>query len=69
MKVTCFLFLQVALVGTFYMLGLLIGSFLSSWPADRFGRKPLAFLFVLAGGGANLVGGMLNEYWSYLVVR
>lgn len=51
------------------MIGLFIGSLLGSYPADIFGRKPLIFGFILLGGGANLVNGFLNEFWSYFVVR
>ncbi len=54
---------KVALVGTFYMVGLLFGSFLGSYPADRFGRKAMIFFFVILGGAANLIGGFLSEFW------
>ena len=29
----------------------------------------MIFFFVVLAGAANLIGGFLNEYWSYLVFR
>ena len=54
---------KVALVGTAYMGGLLIGSFLSSYPSDKFGRKVMLFVFIVFAGVANFVGAFLHEYW------
>ena len=39
-----------------YMVGLFFGSLLSSYPADRFGRKIMLFVFVIIAGGFNLIG-------------
>ena len=41
---------KIALSGTFYMIGLLIGSFIGGLPSDAFGRKPVLFFFLICGG-------------------
>ena len=41
---------KIALSGTFYMIGLLIGSFVGGPPADKFGRKPVLFFFLICAG-------------------
>ena len=41
---------KIALSGTFYMIGLLIGSFIGGPPADKFGRKPILFFFLICAG-------------------
>ena len=43
---------KIALSGTFYMIGLLIGSFVGGPPADHWGRKPILFFFLITGGKA-----------------
>lgn len=60
---------KVALCGTFYMVGLLIGAFLGSKPADYFGRKPVLFLFLILGGLSNIAGGLVSNYWLYVLFR
>ena len=41
---------KIALSGTFYMIGLLVGSFVGGPPADKFGRKPVLFFFLICAG-------------------
>ena len=41
---------KIALSGTFYMVGLLVGSFVGGPPADKFGRKPVLFFFLICAG-------------------
>eukprot|EP00094_Tigriopus_californicus_P009269 TCALIF_08937-PA protein Name:"Similar to Orct Organic cation transporter protein (Drosophila melanogaster)" AED:0.07 eAED:0.07 QI:0/0.6/0.33/0.83/1/1/6/6/587 len=60
---------KVALIGTAYMVGLFLGSFLSSTPADKFGRKTMILVLIAIGGVGDLIGGFAPEYWSYLILR
>eukprot|EP00095_Tigriopus_kingsejongensis_P008577 snap_masked-scaffold167_size293163-processed-gene-1.4 protein:Tk08577 transcript:snap_masked-scaffold167_size293163-processed-gene-1.4-mRNA-1 annotation:"hypothetical protein DAPPUDRAFT_64502" len=60
---------KVALLGTAYMVGLFLGSFLSSTPADTWGRKPMIFILIAFGGFGDLIGGFVNNYWAYLAFR
>ena len=49
-KLVCDEQYKIALSGTFYMIGLLIGSFIGGPPADKFGRKPVLFFFLICAG-------------------
>ena len=48
---------KIALSGTFYMIGLLVGSFVGGPPADKFGRKPLLFFFLICAGEIRMQNG------------
>ena len=62
-------FFQVTLSGTMYFVGLLIGALIGGIPADYFGRKPVLFFFILAGGFGNLVGGLVSTFPLYVLFR
>ena len=49
-KLVCDEQYKIALSGTFYMIGLLVGSFVGGPPADKFGRKPVLFFFLICAG-------------------
>ena len=49
-KLVCDEQYKIALSGTFYMIGLLVGSFVGGPPADHFGRKPVLFFFLICAG-------------------
>ena len=52
-----------------YFVGLLIGALIGGIPADYFGRKPVLFFFILAGGFGNLVGGLVSTFPLYVLFR
>ena len=49
-KLVCDEQYKIALSGTFYMIGLLVGSFVGGPPADQLGRKPVLFFFLICAG-------------------
>ena len=51
---------KIALSGTFYMIGGLIGSFIGGPPADMFGRKPVLFFFLISAGTFTLQYSLLK---------
>lgn len=62
-------FLQVALSGTLYFVGLLIGALIAGYPADKIGRKPVLFFFIFTGGMSTLVGGLVSSFGAYSFFR
>ena len=62
-------FLQVALSGTLYFVGLLIGALIAGYPADKIGRKPVLFFFIAIGGFSTLVGDLVSSFGSYSFFR
>ena len=70
LKLFLLLFFQkVALSGTLYFVGLLIGSLIGGYPADYFGRKPVLFFFVFIGGFSTLIGGLVSTFPVYTFFR
>ena len=61
--------MQVALSGTLYFVGLLIGALIGGYPADKFGRKPVLFFFIFIGGFSTLVGGLVSTFPLYVLFR
>ena len=59
----------MALSGTLYFVGLLIGALIAGYPADYFGRKPVLFFFIVIGGFSTLVGGLVSTFPSYSFFR
>lgn len=49
-KLVCDEQYKIALSGTFYMIGLLVGSFVGGPPADQLGRKPVLFFLLICAG-------------------
>ena len=60
---------KVALSGTMYFVGLLIGSLIGGYPADKFGRKPVLFFFIFIGGFSTLTGGLVSNFVLYTLFR
>ena len=60
---------KVALSGTMYFVGLLIGSLIGGYPADKFGRKPVLFFFIFIGGFSTLSGGLVSNFVLYTLFR
>ena len=59
----------MALSGTLYFVGLIIGSLIGGIPADVFGRKPVLFFFIFVGGFGNLIGGLVSTFPLYVLFR
>ena len=51
------------------MMGLLIGSFLSGYLSDIYGRKIGLLGCILVSSTGSLVGAFMPDYWSYLALR
>ena len=51
------------------MMGLLIGSFLSGYLSDIYGRKYGLLGCILVSSTGSLVGAFMPDYWSYLAMR
>ena len=51
------------------MMGLLIGSFLSGYLSDIYGRKYGLLGCILVSSTGSLVGAFMPDYWSYLALR
>jgi len=60
---------KVAWIGSAYMFGLLIGSYVSGVMSDKYGRKVGLLFSILLSSTASLVGAFMPEYYSYLVLR
>ena len=52
-----------------YFVGLLIGSLIGGYPADKLGRKPVLFFFILVGGFSTLIGGLVSNFVLYTIFR
>ena len=52
-----------------YFVGLLIGSLIGGYPADKFGRKPVLFFFIFIGGFSTLSGGLVSNFVLYTLFR
>ena len=52
-----------------YFIGLLIGSLIGGYPADKFGRKPVLFFFIFVGGFATIIGGLVSNFALYTFFR
>jgi MFS family permease len=52
-----------------YFVGLLIGSLIGGYPADKFGRKPVLFFFIFIGGFSTLTGGLVSNFVLYTLFR
>ena len=59
----------MALSGTLYFVGLLIGALIAGYPADKIGRKPVLFFFIFTGGMSTLVGGLVSSFGAYSFFR
>ena len=68
---TCHLLLyfQAAFTGCCYMIGLLVGSFISGYVSDIYGRKIGLLGSIIVSSSASLVGSFMPTYWSYLALR
>ena len=60
-------FFQVALAGSSFMAGVLVGSFVMGILSDRFGRKKTAMGSILVCGLAQLGGSFARTYWGFSV--
>ena len=59
----------MALVGSIYMAGLLVSSFLMGFLSDKIGRKWTLMFAIVVGCSASLAGAFVNDYISYAVTR
>ena len=55
------------LLGSAFMVGLMIGSFTLGTLSDRYGRKPTLMLSMLLSSGGGLLGAFMPEYYSCLL--
>jgi len=60
---------NVALTGTAYMLGLMIGAIIAGYCSDKFGRKIAILGCILVSSVGSLAGSFMPDYWSYLALR
>lgn len=60
---------QVSFVGSAYMLGLMIGSFVCGVLSDKYGRKLVIMFSIAASSLGSLAGAFMPEYWSFLLTR
>lgn len=60
---------KVTLASTVYMLGLCIGAFAGGPPADKYGRKPVLFIFIFLGGFGNLLAAVFDSYPAFVIFR
>ena len=60
---------MVGMVSSFYMIGLMIGSFVVGYFSDRFGRKPVMLGLMLLSLASTLSGVFCRGYWSYAFTR
>ena len=59
----------MALTGTAYMLGLMIGAIIAGYCSDKFGRKIAILGCILVSSVGSLAGSFMPDYWSYLALR
>ena len=60
---------KVALLGSFDMAGLLVGSLTFGYLGDRIGRKLTLITALSTGCIGNLVGSFFNNYIAYVLSR
>ena len=60
---------KVALVGTIYMCGLFLGSFLFGTLGDKIGRKLTLMCAIVLASTASLVGAFTSDYIIYSITR
>ena len=51
------------------MIGLLVGSFISGYVSDIYGRKIGLLGYIIVSSSASPVGSFMPTYWSYLALR
>ena len=61
--------MQVALVGSIYMAGLFVGSYLVGMLSDKVGRKWSTMFAIVMGGIFQTIGAWMPGYYSYTVTR
>ena len=59
----------VGLISSFYMIGLLIGSFVVGAASDRYGRRPVVLAMMILSLVSTLSGVFCQGYWSYAFTR
>jgi len=62
-------FFKLSMIGSAFMIGLLIGSFLFGSLADKVGRKLALLLAIICSSSGSLIGAFMPEYYSYLFTR
>jgi len=60
---------KVSLVGSLYMVGLGIGSTISGFISDKYGRKLNLLFCILVSSITSLVGAFMPDYYSYTIFR
>jgi len=60
---------KIAWVGSVYMFGLMVGSYLCGTMADKYGRKFCLLFSILISSVASLLGAFMPEYFSYTTTR
>ena len=60
---------KVSLVISMFMIGLMVGSILWGWMADKFGRKNTLMFSIILSSSGSLLGSFMPEYYSYTATR
>jgi len=60
---------SVAFTGSVYMFGLMVGSFITGYCSDKFGRRFAILGCILVSSTSSLVGSFMPDFWSYMALR
>ena len=61
--------LWIPMIQTFFMLGLLVGSFVFGVLSDKIGRRHSLLLAIVTTCVGNLIGGFMPNYWAYALSK
>lgn len=61
--------LWIPMIQTFFMLGLLVGSFVFGVLSDKIGRRHSLLLAIVTTCVGNLIGGYMPNYWAYALSK
>jgi len=56
-------------VNSFFMIGLMAGSFLFGVLSDKYGRRNMLVVAIICSAGGSLAGAFMPEYYSYVLFR
>jgi len=57
------------LINSFFMVGLMAGSFLFGVLSDKYGRRHMLVVAIICSAGGSLAGAFMPEYYSYVLFR